>query len=105
MPAGITIKTSVTYSSNSSTSYRLGIVNGGTLTITGTTTLTGNGKIRVCEGGTLIINGGTLQNADIVLVPGCTIILRNNGKINMATGKSFEAPIGAIVNIESGEIN
>ena len=27
------------------------------------------------------------------------------GKINMATGKSFEAPIGAIVNIESGEIN
>ncbi|MBO7045774.1 MAG: hypothetical protein J6W38_05410 [Prevotella sp.] len=105
LPAGITIKTSVTYSSNSSTSYRLGIVDGGTLTITGTTSMIGNGKIRVCEGGKLIIDGGTLQNADITMVPGCTVIVRNNGKINMATGKDFNAPIGVIVNIESGEIN
>ena len=83
----------------------MGIVNGGTLTITGTTTLTGNAKIRVCEGGTLIIDGGTLQNADITLVPGCTVIVRNNGKINMASGKDFVAPEGAVINIESGEIN
>lgn len=105
LPAGVTIKTPVTYSSNSSTSYRLGIVNGGTLTITGTTTLTGESKIRVCEGGKLIIDGGTLQNADITLVPGSSLIVRNNGVINMATGKSLEAPKGALVNIESGEIH
>ena len=105
LPPGITIKTPETYSSNSPTSYRLGIVNGGILTITGTTTLTGNAAIRVCEGGTLIIDGGTLQNADITLVPGCTVIVRNNGKINMASGKDFVAPKGAVVNIESGEIN
>ena len=35
----------------------------------------------------------------------CTVIMRNNGKINMASGKNFEAPIGAVINIESGEIN
>jgi len=105
LPAGITIKTPVTYSSNSSTSYRLGIVNGGSLTITGTTTLTGSSKIRVCEGGILIVDGGTLQNADITMVPGSTLIVRNNGKINMATGQVFHAPRGVIVNIESGEIN
>ena len=105
LPAGITIKTPVTYSSNSSTSYRLGIVNGGSLTITGTTTLTGNSKIRVCEGGVLIIDGGTLQNADITMVPGSQLIIRNNGKINMTTGQFFHAPTGVIVNIESGEIN
>ena len=43
--------------------------------------------------------------ANLVLVPGCTVILRNGGVINMAVGKSFEAPVGAVVNIESGEIN
>ena len=50
-------------------------------------------------------NGGTLQDADITLVPGCMVIIRNNGKINMAQGKKFQAPVGAIVTIESGEIN
>ncbi len=105
LPAGITIDNPVTYSSNSSTFYRLGIVNGGSLTITGTTTLTGDSRIRVCEGGVLIIDGGTLQNADIVMVPGSRLIIRNNGVINMATGKNFEAPTGVTVSIENGKIN
>lgn len=105
LPVGITIKTPVIYSSNSSTSYRLGIVNGGSLTITGTTTLTGNSKIRVCEGGVLIVDGGILQNADITMVPGSTLIVRNNGKINMATGKKLKTPTGVVINIEDGEIN
>ena len=105
LSAGITIKTPVTYSSNTTTSYRLGIVSGGTLTITATTTLSGNGHIRVCEGGTLIVDGGTINNADITLVPGCTVILRNNGIINMANGKNFEAPQGAVVQIYRGKIN
>ena len=95
----------MTYPSNSSTSYRYGIVNGGTLTITGTTTLIGDSKIRVCEGGILIVDGGTLQDADITMVPGSTLIVRNNGVVNIATGKAFVAPKGAVVNIESGEIN
>jgi hypothetical protein len=37
--------------------------------------------------------------------PGSTLIIRNNGVINMASGKEFIAPVGTIVNIESGEIN
>ena len=84
---------------------RFGIVNGGCLTISGSTTMSGNGIIRVCEGGSLIVDGGTIQNANLVLVPGCTVIIRNGGVINMAPGKSFDAPIGATVNIESGIIN
>ena len=80
-------------------------MNGGSLTITGTTTLTGDSRIRVCEGGVLIIDGGTLQNADIVMVPGSRLIIRNNGVINMATGKNFEAPTGVTVSIENGKIN
>ena len=61
--------------------------------------------IRVCEGGILIIDGGTLQNANITMIPGSTLILRNNGKINMASNLSFDASKGVVVNIESGEIN
>ena len=105
LPTGYTIKDPLTYSLNNSISYRLGIVNGGIYTITGTMTMIGDSKIRVCEGGVLIVDGGTIQNADITMVPGCTVIIRNNGKINMALGKTFEAPLGATVTIESGEIN
>ena len=104
LPEGITINTPIAYTSNNTTSYRLGIVSGGTLTITGTTTLSGNSKIRVCEGGTLIVDGGNLLNADIALVPGSQVIVRNNGVIAMAAGKIFEAPTGVVVSIESGEI-
>lgn len=104
LPAGETIRNSKTYSDRT-IDYRIGIVNGGVLTISGTTVLDGDSRIRVCEGGTLIVDGGTLQNADITLVPGCTVIIRHNGKINMATGKSLEAPQGVIIDIESGEIN
>ena len=58
-----------------------------------------------CEGGVLIVDGGTIQNADITMVPGSQLIVRNNGKIYMTSGKEFEAPKGAYVNIENGEIN
>lgn len=105
LPDGITIKTAVPYETDSTTTKRIGIVENGTLTITGTTTLAGDAKIRVCEGGTLIVDGGTLNNAKIELVPGGHLIVRNNGTINMAMEEDFEAPIGAIVDIEHGSIN
>ena len=104
MPCGSTIKNATSYTGNHTLSCRLGIVNGGILTISGTTTMSGNGKIRVSEGGTLIVDGGTIQNADLTLVPGCTVILRNGGVINMASGNIFKAPVGAILNMESGDI-
>jgi hypothetical protein len=37
--------------------------------------------------------------------PGGHLIVRNNGTINMAMEEDFEAPIGAIVDIEHGSIN
>ena len=67
--------------------------------------LTGSGKIRVCEGGILEINGGILQDADLELIPGCQVIIKNNGKINMANGKSFDVPVGAFVDIPYGSVN
>jgi hypothetical protein len=55
---------------------------------------------------TLYINGEhPAYTLYLVDTPGSTTILRNGGVINMAAGNTFKAPIGAIVNIESGEIN
>ena len=105
LPDGVTIKTNIGYAADSTITQRIGIVNGGTLTISGTSTLSGNAKIRVCEGGTLIVDGGTLSDADIDLIPTSTLILRNGGTINMASGKTFSAPVGVIVQIDDGEIN
>ena len=68
-------------------------------------TMIDSASIRVCEGGTLIVDGGTIQDADIQMIPGSTLIVRNNGKINMAVNKHFNAPFGVFVNIENGEIN
>lgn len=103
-PNGITIDSAVIYNSNT-LSCRIGIVKNGTFTIANTTSMTNDAIIRVCENGTLIIDGGTLQNAKLELIPGCHLIIRNNGTINMAAGKIFDAPKGAIIDIGNGNIN
>jgi hypothetical protein len=104
LPAGITIRTLTTCTDSISLSHRIGIVDGGLLKITGATTQTGNSKIRVCEGGILIVDGGSLLNANLELVPGSQLIVRNNGTISMASGNPFNAPKGVVVNIEEGII-
>ena len=105
LTCGETISIPFSYTGYHTLSCRLGIVDGGVLTISGTTVMSSDTNIRVCENGTLIIDGGTLQNANLTLVPGCTVILRNGGIINMASGSTFNAPVGAVVKIESGEIH
>ena len=104
-PNGVTINTSVIYSTNQTITNRIGIVKNGTLVITGTTTMSGNSKIRVCENGTLIVDGGTLQNANLELIPGCHVIICNNGTINMSSGLNFDATKGVIVDVYNGTIN
>lgn len=106
LPEGITINDFKPYTPVYSTSsFQYGIVNGGTFAIYGELELINNGKIRVCEGGTLLVEGGILDNADIVMVPGSQLIIRDQGVINMASGKELVVPKGAVVEIESGEIN
>lgn len=84
--------------------HHLGIVNGGVLTISGNSTMISTGKIRVCEGGVLIIDGGNLYDVNIELIPGSTLIIRNGGTIYMDNGKQLSAPLGATVEIEEGSI-
>lgn len=103
-PNGVTINTPISYDTNRVLSNRLGIVKDGALTITSDITMTDDTIIRVCENGKLIVDGGSIQNANLQLIPGCEVVLRNGGTINMANNCELNVPIGAVVTIKDGEI-
>lgn len=50
------------------------------------------------------VDGGTLNSSNIEMESGSELIMRNNGIIHMTNGSSFLAPLGAVINIESGSI-
>ena len=82
------------------------IINDGvTYIVTRNLTLGAADTIKIYDGGTLIVDGGTIQNACFQLMSGSLLIVKNNGSIYMASGKTLEAPVGALVNIEYGTIN
>lgn len=103
-PIGSTINSAVSYDTNEVLSNRIGVVKNGTLTITSNITMTNDAIIRVCENGKLIVDGGSIQNANLQLIPGCEVVLQNGGTINMANDCELNAPIGAVVTIKDGEI-
>ena len=60
--------------------------------------------VTVQSGGRLIIDGGVVTNVAINLAQGSQLKITNGGKLVMRTNTSFEAPIGAVVEAEHGEI-
>ena len=78
------------------------ITNSGQLTIQSEVELMGNSQVIVETGGVLVIDGGTLSNVDLVLKTGSSLQIINDGIIETRNG--FEAPAGAIVDIEHGQI-
>lgn len=62
-------------------------------------------KVIVKSGGELIIrNGAILRNGNIEIRPGGKLSILEGGTLRMMQGKSFEAPVGAIVEIGNGSI-
>ena len=59
-------------------------------------------KLTIHYNGTIVVDGGTLQNADLVLKPGATLDIINGGIIE--NQNDFIAPLGAVVNISNGQI-
>lgn len=101
----IIVSSLVEYSTVINRSHNIRIKNGGTLSISDTTTLQNNSQIIVESGGVLTVDRGTLNTARITLYAGSTLNILNDGTINMATGEDFYAPIGASVNLINGKIN
>lgn len=94
----------VTYNTRRFIYNSIRIVNGGKLTIGNLINLYGNCSITVENGGQLIIDGGTLQDADLRLENGSSLTLRNWGEIKMRTNNILDAPQGAIVILEHGSV-
>jgi len=74
-----------------------------TLTITGSAYCMENVKIRN-NGGTIIIDGGILANADIELIPPCSLIIKNGGYIYMKKNLGLNIPLGCTFEVEEGEV-
>ena len=92
-----------TISINESLTNNLEINHDVTLTITGAAYCLENVKIKNC-GGTIIVDGGVLANADIELVPPCSLIIRNGGSIYMKKNKDLIIPTGCVFEIEEGQV-
>ena len=78
------------------------ITSTGQLTVQSNIELMGNSRVIVEAGGKLVINGGTLSNADLILKSGASLRIINGGTIETRNG--FEAPVAPLVDIEYGQI-
>lgn len=78
---------------------------GRTFTISGPVMCMGNSTITVQSGGNLIVDGGVLANAAIILSPNSTVTIDNGGEIYTRPGYDFTAPVGCVVEVEEGSIN
>jgi hypothetical protein len=96
------IPSSKTINVNDSLHSNIRITSNGQLTVQSNVVLIGNGKVIVDAGGKLIIDGGRLSDVDILLKPGATLQIKNGGIIECQD--DFIAPVGAIVDIENGQI-
>lgn len=61
-------------------------------------------RIYVLEGGTLEVDGGTIQNADVLVKSGGTLNIKNNGGIHLNRYGKLDAEKGATVNALYGEV-
>lgn len=85
--------------------YGFVVKNEGKFVVTGYLGLHKDASIIVESGGELIINGGHINKANIILEPGAFLEIQNNGQITLKDSDSMTAKLGSTVNIISGSIN
>lgn len=73
-------------------------------TLKNTLNLFGRVKIYIESNGQLIVDGGVVTNADISMSLGGKITLKNGGTIVMQTGKNYNVPTNALLDITNGKI-
>lgn len=82
------------------------ITQNGTLTIRNSSMLMKrNSIIRVQNGGKLIINGGRISDANIIVENGGNLIIDNGGLVKLQHNGQLQTQIGAVLLINNGEIN
>ena len=80
------------------------IESGGNLTIKSSAKLQPTRTIYVYNGGKLIIEGGSIDNANVVIYSGGTLEIRNNGKLILGKGDNLTINKGGIYENKFGEV-
>ena len=93
-----------TYNTRQSQNTHIRINPNASLTVQNILNLFGRVTITIESGGELVIDGGVVTNANIAFSTGGKLKIKNGGKLVMRTNTDFEAPIGALVEIEDGII-
>lgn len=78
------------------------INSGATLNITNSMIMHNGATITVRNGGSLIIDGGILDNASVNLLPGSRFVIKNNGLVKLASGNDLNIPLGVNAEIPHG---
>lgn len=77
----------------------------GTLTLAASTiTMKRNAIIRVQSGGKLIIDGGQLNEANVLVEDGGSFTINNGGVVRIQDNGVFQTQLGAVVLINNGKI-
>ena len=100
----LTISSNTTYTTRQYMRKHIVVPSNKTLTVKNILNMFGRPTITIQSGGQLIVDGGVITNANISLSAGAKLVLKNGGKIVIRTNTSFNAPIGALVDIAHGEI-
>ncbi|MBQ8455763.1 MAG: hypothetical protein IJ537_10590 [Bacteroidaceae bacterium] len=100
------INSSVNYNSTDSFTYpNVVIEQEGYLNITNASmTMKRNATIRVKNGGKLVVNGGQINEASIVVENGGTLIIQHGGMVRLMHNGQYIAQVGSKISIISGKI-
>lgn len=100
----IFITSSETYDNISSIYNHICIKANGILTITDSLNFYNGADIIVENNGTLCVDAGTLNNANIVFKDGSFLDIKNGGSIKAEMGSSINIPVGVNATISHGFI-
>ena len=100
------INNNVNYSFTDNFTYpNIVVLQDGILNINGSTmTMKRGSTIRVQSGGKLIVHGGQILEADIVVENGGSLIIGEGGLVRLRHNGQYQAQIGAKVTINHGKI-
>ncbi len=100
----LVINSNTTYTTRQFIYTHIRIASGGKLTVQNILNLFGRVLVSIESGGELVVDSGVVTNVKIDFASGGKITLKNGGKLVMRTNTDFNVPIGAIADIQNGEI-
>lgn len=100
----VTITNDTTWNTDMIQCGNVVIANNATLTITAELTMNPAATITIQNGGTLVVNAGSILNAEIDMQTLARLRLLNNGTLHIKQDKDFNVPFGAEADIVHGMV-